>query len=269
MNQPSLFVTCSIMLFSLDSNTLAQSLCPGSNAAPEKNGILGALQQVGKLVPAASAGAKLGTVDLEAQGLCQYWLYQPEKRQKLIFIDVQGKIQITPAMPMTGADGDPLPGAFVDLPEAITAARKQGMLLPLDSARLRMAQPRGKPAVAVWTLSPKNDPQGRVLSYFISAADAGRTLTVSDVTDYFSDYNVQARRIANLFHPPSAAQPGSTKTTTSPMLGQPCVCWNSVTNGSRIDPVRGVWSVNISFTGIACQLPSFNHGMAIPHPYCE
>src|ERR1051326_4175765 len=99
--------------------SFAQSLCPGSNAAPEKNGILGALQQASKLVPAVSAGARLGLVDLEGQGVCQYWLYLPEKRQKLIFVDVQETIRLTATVPMSAADTSPLPDGFLDLPDAI------------------------------------------------------------------------------------------------------------------------------------------------------
>src|ERR1700756_548775 len=101
MNHLVLFVASTIMSISLDSSALAQGLCPGSNTAPEKNGILGTLQQVGKLIPTANAGTKLGLVDLEAQGVCQYWIYLLDKRQKLIFADVQGTVRLTASVPMS------------------------------------------------------------------------------------------------------------------------------------------------------------------------
>ncbi len=236
----------------LSSQSGPQSLCVGSSLAPEKNGVLRALQQIGKLLPAANSDARLVSIDLMAQGVCQYELISPGRRQRLIFVDAQGTIKLANTLAAAGSE-HPLPGAFVDLPAATAAAERQGMRLPLDSARLRMAQPRGKPAIAVWTLSPRNDPQGRVLSYFISAADAGHPLAVSDVTDYISDYNAQARRTIDLFRPTAAGQPGSSQPAKSPILHQPCTCWDPL----GWDPVQGVWEVNMSFTGITCQLHSF------------
>lgn len=218
--------------------SFGQGLCPGSHAAPEMNSALGALEQVGKLIPAGNAAVQLGMVDLEAQGVCQYWIYLPEKRQKLIFADVQGTIRLTATVPMSSSELRPLPDGFLDLPAAIEAARKQGMLLPLDSAKLMMAQPRGKPAVAVWTLTPRRDPAGRVLSYFISAADAGRPLALSDVTDYFRDYNQQWRHIVDMFH--SMSQQASQATQPEHwMEGQPCVTWST-----RMSWRHGHWKWN-------------------------
>ena len=210
------------VIIALATTCFGQGLCPGSGSAPEKDGILAALQQIGRLIPPANAGAKLSLIDLEAQGVCQYWFLSQEKRQKLIFIDVQGSIRLSGAVPIAGAESGPLPGGFVDLPEAISAAQRQGIQLPLDSAKLMMAQPRGKPAVAVWTLTPRAR-TGRVLSYFVSAADPGHALQLSDVTDYFSDYNAQRRYMVDMFHPTQQASSPVQNTQTPPIEGTPCI----------------------------------------------
>lgn len=94
----------------------------------------------------------------------------------------------------------------MDLPAAIAAAEKQGMQLPLKKAMLEMAQLRGKAAVAAWTLTPESDPGGRVVGYFVAAADAGRPLALADVSDFAQDYNVRWQRSVDEFHAANSAK---------------------------------------------------------------
>ena len=70
----------------------------------------------------------------------------------------------------------------------------------LKSASLYIAQPKGKPSVAVWLLTPLVDRRGRVPSYFIPATNIGHQLTLADVADTQS-YNQQWQRIADAFRP--------------------------------------------------------------------
>src|SRR5262249_50856441 len=116
-----------------------------------------------------------------------------------------------------------LPEGFVDLPAAISVAQKQGIPMPLDSAKLMMAHPRGKPVVAVWILTPRRGAAGRVLSYFVAAADARRPLKLSDVTDYFNDYNEQWRYIADVFHSLNQSQSSIPQPAQNSIEGQPCL----------------------------------------------
>jgi len=212
-----------------------QVLCAGNGPAVEKDGILAALQQIGKILPQSDADAKLVSIDLLSYGVCQYEMLSPDGGKRLIFINGPVTMQLSSKIAAAGTER-PLPeNGLVDLPQAIAAAQREGLRLPLDSARLRMAQPRGKPAVAVWTLSPKKDPQGRVLSYFISAADAGRPLKLSDVTDYVNNYNAQWQHIVDMFH--SAQQGASgTQQQSNSLIGQPCIMKYMI----RGNPQRGI-----------------------------
>jgi hypothetical protein len=260
-----------VILIALTDAAFGQGLCPGSSSAPDKDGILAALQQIGKLIPPANSGAKLSLVDLETQGVCQYQFLSPEKRQKLVFVDFQGTIRLSATVPMTGTELGPLPGGFVDLPEAIAGAQRQGIQLPLDSAKLMMAQPRGKPPVAVWTLTPRNR-TGRVLSYFVSAADPGHALQVSDVTDYISDYNEQMRRLVNIFHPPQTST--TSQATSVPIEGQSCTCWNNWPGGNNfVDPMHGKWGHFMGNSMLRCLWPSssssFQRAGHVGPQYCQ
>jgi len=125
------------IVLALAATAFGQALCPGSNSAPDKNGILRELQQIGKLIPSANSGAKLSLVDLESQGVCQFQFLSAEKRQKLIFVDLQGTIRLSATVPMTGTELGPLPDGFVDLPGAISAAQR----LALASKHLAVFQP--------------------------------------------------------------------------------------------------------------------------------
>ena len=138
--------TSILILFA--GSAFGQSLCPGSNSAIVKDGILGALEQIGKLLPQTQAAAKLVSIDLLSFGVCQYEMLSPDRRQRLIFIQGPISMRLSNTIAAAGTE-HPLPDGLVDLPQAIAAAQRQGMRLPLDSARLRMAQPRGKPPVAV------------------------------------------------------------------------------------------------------------------------
>jgi hypothetical protein len=204
-----------------------QSLCPGSGVSPERNGILAPLQQVSRLIPVGDSGARLLSVDLEAQEVCQYQVLSP-KHQRLIFISA-GMVPLRFSTRVAASPNDlSLPDGLVDLPNAIAGAQAQGMLLPLESARLDMAQPRGKLAVAVWTLCPKRDPQGRVLCYFVSATDPDHPLKLSDITDYVADYNAQ-RRVVDLFHPAPSTRPSPQPTPLPKMDGAPCLWFPGTT----------------------------------------
>jgi hypothetical protein len=112
-----------------------------------------------------------------------------------------------------GATKVVLPAAFTDLPSAIVAAQQQGMQLPLKSAMLVMEQPRGKPPIAVWTLQPKVARGGRVESYFIAAADAGRPLTLNDISDVARNYNAQWQHIIDQFHAAEQAKQNAGKSS--------------------------------------------------------
>ena len=141
---------------------------------------------------------------LATAGVCQYTFLLASGEQ-MTFADVPGGLKATTTRP--GKLAFPaLPDGLMDLPAAIAAAEKQGMRLPLKKAMLEMAQPRGKASVAVWTLTPESDPGGRVVGYFVAAADAGRPLALADVSDFTQDYNVRWQRIVDEFHAANAAK---------------------------------------------------------------
>ena len=212
---------------------LAQGLCPRFGGSLEKIGLVPALQRIQQVIPSRYADAKLSEIRLDRQSVCAAEFYSVSRRQRVI-VTMEASLQWSTAEPETSQRV--LPDGFLDLPAAIDAALKQGMRVPLESARLSMEQPRGKPAVAVWTLSPRDDPQGRVLPYFVAAADAGRPLSLSDVTDYARDYNSQWRYIADLFH--ASTQPAQPTQGPMPVLGEPCVRYSF--NGAY--PQMGRWS---------------------------
>jgi hypothetical protein len=184
--------------------TGATGLCPGTGESLEKNGIGGVLQQAMRQMP-ASPKPQLSMVMLVTQGVCQY-VFVSASGQATTFADIPGGLRLMGSRPASGATKVVLPAAFSDLPAAIAAAQQQGMLLPLKSAMLAMAQPGGKTPIAVWTLQPQHDPSGRVESYFVAAASGDRALTLSDVSDVARNYNAQAQKIIDQFHAAAAAQ---------------------------------------------------------------
>jgi hypothetical protein len=99
-----------------------------------------------------------------------------------------------------------LPESFTDLPSAIAAAESQGMQLPVKSAMLYLAQPRGKTPIAVWSLHPQNDPRGKVENCFIAAEARPCPLELSDVSDLASSYNAEWQHIIDQFHAAAAAK---------------------------------------------------------------
>jgi hypothetical protein len=182
-------------------------LCPGTGRSLEKDGIVAALQQASKQLP-ASAAPKLSMVMLTTQGVCQY-TFVLASGEAITFADIPGGLRAMGSRVAAGATKVALPNAFTDLPAAITAAQHQGMQLPLKSAMLVMEGPRGKPPVAVWTLQPKIDRSGRVESYFVAAADGGRPLTLNDISDVARDYNAQWQKIIDQFHAAAEAKQNS------------------------------------------------------------
>ena len=210
------------------------ALCPGTGRSLEKDGILGALQQATKQMP-AGAKPKLSMVMLTSQGVCQY-TFVLGSGQAMTFADVPGGLRSMGSRPAMGATKVVLPDAFTDLPTAIAAAQKQGMQLPLKSAMLVMEQPRGKPPLAVWTLQPKVDRSGRVESYFLAAADGGRPLTLNDVSDVAKDYNAQWQHIIDQFHAAAEAK----QNAANPPAGS-CVSMG-IAAGVHLEPLyTGHW----------------------------
>jgi hypothetical protein len=185
----------------------AAGLCPGTGRSLEKNGIVGALQQALKQMPAGSSPS-LSMVMLTSQGVCQY-TFVLASGQTTTFADIPGGLRAMGSGMATGATKVPLPNAFTDLPSAIAAAQQQGLTLPLKGAMLVMEAPRGKPPMAVWTLQPKIDRSGRVESYFVAAADGGRPLALNDISDVAKDYNAQWQKIIDQFHAAAEAKQSS------------------------------------------------------------
>jgi hypothetical protein len=181
----------------------------------------------------ASGKPQLSNVMLMTQGFCQYTLVLASG-QAVTFADVPGGLRSMGSRPAIGATKVVLPSAFSDLPAAIAAAQKQGMQLPLKSAMLAMAQPSGKPPIAVWTLQPQHDPSGRVESYFVAAADVGRPLTLNDVSNVAGNYNAQWKKIVDQFHAAAAAQQNKA-------AAAPGTCVNYPTVAGVGAPFAGHW----------------------------
>jgi hypothetical protein len=203
-------------------------LCPFSGGDVEKNGIRAELQQSDRMIPRADSDARLAMVMLTSFGACTYQYYSPSRRQILTFAAMPG------GMRSMGAQSEPseppVPDTVIDLPAAIKVAMGEGMKLPLKSATLHVAQPRGRQPIAVWLLNPAQQAGGRIDAYVVAAADPGRPLTVNDVSDVERDYDARATKIIDEF------RAGSVKNASGPKLDDPCVSYNVYGT-----PSRGMW----------------------------
>ena len=95
-----------LFLITFIAATFGQVLCPGNGAAIEKDGILAALQQIGKIVSQADAGSKLVSVDLLSYGPCQYEMLSLDGAKRLIFIIGPVPMQLSSSIAAAGGATD-------------------------------------------------------------------------------------------------------------------------------------------------------------------
>jgi hypothetical protein len=96
----------------------------------------------------------------------------------------------------------PLPPLFVDLPVAVSIARKNGMKGQGGRASLRIWSPRGAPPVLAWMVGDKtvNGVTGEIIDF--------------DVTSYIKIYNVQWEHAAEGLHALMRSAQGGVSTDT-------------------------------------------------------
>jgi hypothetical protein len=195
-------------------------LCPGSGEDVESKGILDLMtKSLRAILPVPNATISL--VMLNSFGVCEVQLFSPSTHMLYTVALAPTGARLMARIP--AAYVAVLPHAVIDLPGAIAAAQRQGLQLPLKSALLRVAHPRGRAAIAFWSLEPQRPSGGRIENYLVAANDPGRLLTASDVSDVENDYNAQWSRIVNEFQ--SAQQAGE---PAPARIGTPNIMDNTV-----------------------------------------
>ena len=100
-----------------------------------------------------------------------------------------------------------LPPEFVDLPEAVRIARKNGMKGPVNRARLKIWSPSGAPPVLAWIVGDKtvNGATGELIDF--------------DVTGYIKSYNAQWERAAEGLRALMRKASGGSSSSSFPTIG--------------------------------------------------
>jgi hypothetical protein len=70
-----------------------------------------------------------------------------------------------------------IPSAFLDLPEAVTAAHQAGMVGMFDEAELQMYTTRSRGVLPVWSIKPKDASNG---PYYVDGI-TGAVLRYQDI----------------------------------------------------------------------------------------
>lgn len=175
-------------------------LCVATRRFLETAGIGEPLQEVMSQLRGADADAKLIVVTLASFGLCQYTFYSASLNKVFTLADAQGGFQeLGRGAPNTAWQGSELPPAFLDLPAAIAAAKREGMSLPLRSAILRDVIPNGKSPFAAWILTPASTSGAHAWTHYVIAYDPGYAPQVEDLRNLTKEHDVQHARIVDPF----------------------------------------------------------------------
>jgi hypothetical protein len=96
---------------------------------------------------------------------------------------------------------------FVDLPAAVSIARKNGMQGPFNHASLRIWSPSGAPPVLAWMVGTKtvNGATGELIDF--------------DVTGYIKSYNAQWERAAEGLRALLRKAPAGSSSSSVPPIG--------------------------------------------------
>ena len=178
----------------LDANFTASGTTPFGDAL--KSGIASRVADAQKVARTVSPDMRLTFFKADSDSPPQYMFYSPMLEKQVTIIDMNGTLQASQVTP--GQLTEAVPGKFIDLPVAIADAKGQGLRGDIRSAILMVAQPTGKPAVAVWTLMPIDSNQHGNVAYFVGAND-GKALGLMEVSDgiYGNDAQLKAIQDAN------------------------------------------------------------------------
>jgi len=195
----------------LGANFSSSGATPFSTAS--QSGVAAGAGMARTFVAKALPDAQLAMVSTSVSSPTEYVFFSPSKHMHLVVLDVHGVYQVS-ALSL-GALDLPLPPRFVDLPAAILAARRQGLRGDVKSAVLIASGPKGKAAIAAWTITPATQTT-RALSYFVSATD-GRALGLMDISDGIGGNDEQLRELYRREHPPTeiASSQGGGSTTSN------------------------------------------------------
>jgi TPR repeat protein len=180
----------------LDANFGASGSTPFGDA--QVSGIVKRAADAKALVLPTAPDTRLAMFVADNDSPPQYIFYSPEQSKQVTVLDVKGSLVTGPSTP--GSINAALPGTFIDLPQAIAAARGQGMQGNIQSARLGVAQAKNKAPIAIWTLMPQDTTQHNGLAYFVGAKD-GRPLGLMDVSDGIPANDAQLRAAYAAAHP--------------------------------------------------------------------
>ena len=194
----------------LNGNFAASGATPFGDAL--RSGIAARVAEAQNLVKTVAPDARLVFFKADSDSPPQYMFYSPMQQKQLTVLDMNGALQA--GSPSEGAIAAAVPGQFIDLPQALAAAKGQGLRGDIRSAVLMVGQPKGKAPVAVWTLMPVDETQHGHLAYFVGATD-GRALGLMDVSDGINGNDAQLKAIHDAQNPKVQAGAGGGGSTGS------------------------------------------------------
>ena len=181
----------------LAANFSAAGTTPFSAAL--QSGVVNRAQQARALVARTVPDVHLTMISTDNTSPAQFIFYSASQQLQIEVLDTRGTLQVGPVFP--GTISAPLPQSFIDLPRAVIAAKQQGLQGDVKSAVLVVGQPKGRPPMPVWILTPAVQ-TSRFLSYYVAATN-GHPLRLTDISDGINGSDAQLTELERRLHPPA------------------------------------------------------------------